>query len=436
MFRILLALAAAGATILSPAASSGNGPTSLFEVLSEALPAPGVPAIAEYLAEIDLASVREATSLRINAPFHFGIAQRTRLESRPHGGFLWYGRTEAADEVLITADGTYLNALISGPTGRWVVKPLQQAHLLVRVDTTAEVPPDEVVDPFQPDATKHDHTHATHTAATRTTVPMQAHTPDGTVSTIDFLVLYTAEARAGAGGDAQIRNVAQHLIDQSNQAFENSLVDNVRYRLRHMSLSAMADYGQSYDDLLTLVSRPGLSQRRAKYGADSVILLNESFIDWAAGVAYIQRSPGPAFSQFAVGIVSRHWSQWGNPIFAHEAGHILGMEHDPGAAGIPPNQASFPWSLGHHTPRNPSNPPPDPGFHTVMAYAGACGTPCTRLLLFSNPDIILDAPYAGLAAGITDERDNARTARLLGPGNSLFYPETDTLFASDLEFTP
>lgn len=435
MFRHILALAVAASTVpLLLASPSGNGPTPLFQVLSDGLPAPGAPVIAEYLAQIDLASVREATALRINAPFHFGIAQRSRLETRPHGGFLWYGRTEAADEVLITADGTYLNALINGPTGRWVVKPMEQSHLLVRVDTMAEVPPDEVVDPNQPGATGHRHADPAHMAAPGTTAPAPA--PNGTVSTIDFMVLYTSEARAGAGGDAQIRNFAQHVIDQSNQGFENSQVDNVRYRLRHTSLSAIADNTLDWVALNALTHRSGLPHMRSKYGADTVILFVEDFSNYIAGRAFVQRFPGPSFAPNALGVVSRGWSQWGNPVFTHEAGHILGMEHDPDNAGVTPAGASFPWSFGHRTPHTPGNPPPEPGFHTIMAYSGTCGTPCTRLLLFSNPDIVLDAPYAGQPAGIADERDNARTARLLGPGNSQFYAETDTLFFSGLEFMP
>jgi hypothetical protein len=256
----------------------------------------------------------------------------------------------------------------------------------------------------------------------------------GEAATIDLLILYTAEARTGAGGDAQIRNFAQHLVDQSNQIFENSFVPNVRYRLRHASLTTMLDSQPSNVQLSALSLRTGLQDTRVAYGADGVMLLTEVFSDWAAGIAFIQRNPGPSFRPYALGIVSRHWAQW-NPTFAREGGHILGMEHDLGNAGIAPELASFPWSFGHHTPYL-ADPSPKPGFYTVMAYYGNCGTPCTQVMFFSNPDVILTGPHGGLAAGIVDQRDNARTARLLGPGNSQFYPETDVLFVGRMERSP
>jgi hypothetical protein len=131
------ALACALAAALPFHADAGE-PTPLFTVLSEASPIPGTPALSERVAELDLQQVRNAETIIVKAPGHFGIATRSRIEPRAGNGFLWYGRTEASDEVLITSDGTYANILITGITGRWIVKPLAGSHQLVQVDPAAE----------------------------------------------------------------------------------------------------------------------------------------------------------------------------------------------------------------------------------------------------------------------------------------------------------
>lgn len=404
----------------------------LFNSVSDPLPLPGLGALAEYLVVLDAAALRGAAAVEINIPGYHHIVVRDGFEARPGGGYRWYGRIDAMNELLITSDGRLVNVYVGGTAGRWTVRPAPlNQHLLVNVDLSFLVPPDEAVEP-PPDLPAHwpaePQRHET-TAGTNTPPA------EGPVSYIDLLVLYTQGARDGAGGDAQIRNFAQHQIDLSNLAFENSLVSNVRYRLRHAALSTFPDGLHSNDALNTLTNWPALPQMRSTYGADTVFLLSESFSNFVAGIAWVQRTPGPKYAPRALAIVV-----WGyaanNPTFLHEGGHVLGMEHNP--EDLPPTTtASFPWSFGHRTPvAVPA--PKEPGFRTIMATGngGICGTPCTQVSYFSNPDVVFDEPYPGVAAGIADQRDNARTARLVGPGNSAFYPESDVIFAGDLEAMP
>lgn len=408
--------------------------TYLFQSISDALPKPGVGAIAEHLVALDAASLRDATSLVVNVPGSELIAEREDFESRPAGGYRWYGRIDAMNDILITSDGRRTSVTIDGTNGRWTVRPFGTgSHLLTIVDTSYVGPPDEVVEPPAPGSSE---------APLETSLPsvaLETDTPHGDgVSYIDFLILYTVEARDWAGGHDNIRSVAEHQIDRSNLFFANSLVPNVRYRLRHVAFSGITSEGLTAQQVLdVLTARPGLAQMRNSYGADTAILVTGPFSNFIAGIAWIQRAPGPSHRPFALGAVVLNFLSDGY-VFAHEAGHILGMEHNPENSGATPATASFPWSFGHRTPLV-SPAPPDPGFITIMSYfgsGGSCGSPCSRIPYFSNPDIALGPPYVGLAAGIPDQRDNARTARLIGSGNSQFYPETDVIFVGDQEYMP
>jgi hypothetical protein len=411
----------------------------LFEVISDAMPAPGAGAIAEHLVILDAAALRNATVLAINIPGYPKMVEREQFESRPGGGYLWYGRIDGMNDVLITSDGTLANIHVGGTDGRWTVRPLGGSHLLTKIDPDYVIPPDEVAEPPAPKPPLEPiKSNSKLQSETRLALPEANESGQGDIAYIDIMVLYTAEALEAAEGHAQIRNQAQHQIDLNNQIFADSLVQNVRYRLRHASFSAITDGLSAIGMLDALRLRPGLSQMRNAYGADTVILLNGYYSDFIAGIAFAQRNPGAAFAPNALASVTVNFT-YGSYIFMHEGGHILGMEHhpdDPGAAT--PQQASFPWSFGHRTPLA-SPAPPEPGFITIMSYfgnGGSCGTPCSRIPYFSNPEIALGPPYSGLAAGIPDQRDNARTARLIGPGNSQFYTETDVIFLGDLEYMP
>jgi hypothetical protein len=373
-----------------------------------------------FAVEVDPGAARNATALTIELPDGPVTFPRTAFEMRDNGGYRWHGRVDARNELLVTSDGRHASIHIRANGERWSTHPAAGGYRLMRTDMDATPPPDAV--------------------RQAPLAQLPAHTQGGghwnpqpqegePVAIIDFWIMYTEGARDGAGGDEQIRNFAQHLIDVSNQAFENSHVDNVRYRLRHVSASTIADGQTAAATLDALYELPGLARAREAYGADTVILLTEQFTDWSAGMAYIQRTPGPEFAPFALGVVSRYWTL-NDPVFTHETGHILGMEHDPDSAATPPGAGSFPWSFGHRTPAG-EEPPPDPGFYTIMSYHHIyCGTPCESLLMFSNPEVVLAPEYGGQAAGVPDQRDNSRTARLLGAGNSAFYPETDAIFAA------
>ena len=227
---------------------------------------------------------------------------------------------------------------------------------------------------------------------------------------IDVMVMYTPEARDAAGGVAAIEATAQAAVDIANTAFEDSDVIT-RFNLVHAAVASRHDTGDSSADLVWLRTDAGVASLRNSYGADLVSLLVEDG-GGVCGRGYVMRSPGAWFADWAFQVTDRGCAV-GNLSWAHEHGHNMGMEHDP-ANGTEPASASYPWSFGHFV---------NGSYRTVMSYSNQCPNGCTRVPHFSNPSVL----HAGAATGITDQRDNHRTADLTAPIVANFRTQTCTI---------
>lgn len=398
--------------------------TPLFLAVGEAEVPPGVGALSEWPVVLDASSLRSADSINLNIPTYAQVVARESVELRGNGGYRWHGEVDGVFDVLLTSDGTYLHGRINSPTGDYAIRPYAGGHLLIKVDASSFPPPGEPVDPDMKKLTGAG-------ASTKNAPPLPAQ--PALVSEypfLDVMILYTPQARDGAGGDAQMRNFAQHQIDLHNLVVGNSLANSFTFRLRHVGLISAPDPADSQAMLFGLQGSPLVTEMRADYGIDTVMLVLETFTNPPSGQAFAQRYPhGPDFAPLAVGVVLRHWADIGYTI-PHEGGHILGMEHDPDNAP-PPSIASFPWSYGHKA--DPFNHQ-DSGFRTVMSYDGNCGNPCVQVPMYSNTYYqIMHPPYHGEFLGIPDERENARTAVVIGPSNAQFYPETDAILLSNFD---
>ena len=84
--------------------------------------------------------------------------------------------------------------------------------------------------------------------------------------------------------------------------------------------------------------------------------------------------------------------------YAHELGHNMGCAHDRDNAGV---NGRYAYSYGYQAP--------SAAFRTVMAYATGCGSPCTRVTHFSNPNVTYGGAATGVAQGSPDAADNAAT---------------------------
>lgn len=215
---------------------------------------------------------------------------------------------------------------------------------------------------------------------------------------VDVMSVYTPQARAAAGGTAQIEAVIQAAVDAANQAFINSSMA-MRYRLVRVAEVAYNDSGNISADLAWVRTSADVAAMRDQSGADLVSLVVDNGGRYC-GVGYVMRTVSAGFASVAFQVTVRSCAV-GNLTFAHEHGHNLGMEHDP-ANSVPANQASYPWSFGHFV---------DAAFRTVMSYATVCPSGCRRIPYFSNPDV----SYLGYPTGVANAYDNARTSALTAP---------------------
>jgi hypothetical protein len=217
--------------------------------------------------------------------------------------------------------------------------------------------------------------------------------PDGTVR-IDLMSVYTPQARAAAGGAAQIHGRIQAAVDQANSAFINSQM-MVRFFLVHAAEVAYNDSGNMESDLNWVTSNSTVASWRNTHGADMVSLITSNGAGYC-GIGWVQRNPGPSFANYAFQVTAL--SCLPNSTLAHEHGHNMGMEHDPASAGTSAAGASYPWSFGHNV---------NGVFRTIMSY-NVCTVSCPRVLHFSNPEV----SYSGHPTGLNDQRDNAQTGDL------------------------
>ena len=315
------------------------------------------------------------------------ILKQKTFDKRGEREGLWRGvaNNRADSEVLLTQKGGYLAGTVRVGTDLYEIRPSAGGHILEKLNLNtfpacggaAAARVTRAAGDVQP--------------AGSATAPTATAAGDGV--TVDLMSVYTPQARAAAGGGAQIQTVIQAAVDSANQAFVNSQV-TAAYRLVHSVEAAHNDTGDMNLDLSWVASDATVAALRNQYGADMVSLIVENGASYC-GLGYVQRSVGPGFAGSAFQVTARSCAV-GNLSFAHEHGHNLGMEHDP-ANGVTPTSASFPWSFGYTV---------NSVFRTVMAYASPCPNGCTRVAYYSNPNVT----YAGYPTGVINTQDNARTA--------------------------
>ena len=320
------------------------------------------------------------------------VVERQSHERRGARSSVWRGRGQldrSAKMTLTEHEGLLFGHLESGnetftirpaPDGRTIVEKLDTDSFAPEWGYDAasygrdKVPPMSGRDAIQED----------------TLAPSVTTAADGTIQ-IDLMSVYTPQARAAAGGTAQVQGRIQAAVDQANTAFINSGMI-VRFSLAHMAEVAYNDSGSIDSDLDWVTSNSTVASWRNTYAADMVSLITSNGGGYC-GVGWVQRNPGASFANYAFQVTAL--SCLPNSTLAHEHGHNMGMEHDPASAGISSSGASYPWSFGHNV---------NGVFRTIMSY-NVCTISCPRVLHFSNPDKL----YSGYPTGLSDQRDNAHT---------------------------
>jgi peptidyl-Asp metalloendopeptidase len=231
-------------------------------------------------------------------------------------------------------------------------------------------------------------------------------TTDGP-DTIDVMVVYTEAARVAAGGKDAIEADIDIAVEQTNQAYVNSQI-NQRLRLVHVAEVSYVETGNVTTDRDRLKGKgdgfmDDVHALRDRHGADVVALIVENI--GKCGKAFVMSSVGNAFEESAFAVVKRSCATAaGRYSFPHELGHLMSARHDWGADST--NNAPFTYNHGHVQVK-PTRPGVAP-WRTIMAYESGCpARGCPRVLNFSNPDVSVGGDPTGEATGAR-KKDNHR----------------------------
>lgn len=220
---------------------------------------------------------------------------------------------------------------------------------------------------------------------------------------IDILVLYSNQAN---GPD--IQSHAQASIDTMNLSFINSGLDNVvRVRLvgaKHVNQNELATIDA---DLNWLKTSSVVASMRNSHYADVVVYIVDHFTTGNSG-SVVGRATfsGPPVANRAFAVVSKSFAN--NPesyTFAHEVGHVAGLDHD-----VPASNYQF---KGFQTPKTCTQGPKQ--YSSIMVQDGSYSTndPIHKLNRWSDPTYeIVVYPASNSGGGGDDDDDNCSN-----PGN-------------------
>ncbi|MCB0713874.1 MAG: hypothetical protein KDD67_16215 [Ignavibacteriae bacterium] len=199
---------------------------------------------------------------------------------------------------------------------------------------------------------------------------------------IDIMVLYTEEAKIGAGGKEEIELETLLSVQETNISFAES---GVLFHLNPVHIGQV-DYEETGDleTGLDWLSFDGeVAKRREEYAADIVILLAEESSREMSGISYLIPNAHPFYACAAFGVVQRYAATLKNS-FGHEVGHIMGSHHDRehNTTGKP----FYPFAYGYVNTAK--------GQQTVMGVSSA-----TRIYRWSNPFRQYDGSPTGVNSG-------------------------------------
>jgi hypothetical protein len=361
---------------------------------------PDATALRSRVIEIDRAAILEQDALVLDLfDGDARVAFRDRARPTPIASDAWVGRdpSDPSSQVNLIVRGDVVVGTIRAQGALYKIRPTGElgAFALERIDES-RFPSCSV-----------GRAHEVHVGG--------AHTPDAAGSangalaataatTIDVMVLYTAQAKAGAGSQTAIDALIDLAVLEANQSYVNSVVPLSLNLVRKQEI----EYTESNNfntDLSRLQSpvdgfMDSVHALRDTYKADLVsLIVNASS---SCGIGYVMTNVSSAFQAYAFTVVSRTCAT-GYYSFAHELGHNLGCAHDRQTGGT----GAYAYSYGY---RNPSAT-----WRTVMAYA-----PGNRIPYFSNPLVSYQGEVTGVSSASSLGCDNAKTMSLTAPITAAF----------------
>jgi len=323
---------------------------------------------------------------------------KTHVETRGPNNFTWFGSlpTGQGDAILVVRNGVVTGTANSNNKSFKIEFVGEGGHAFIEINTAAfpddhpSVAAAEVRRTGKPVKSE-----PISTTPTPTPTPVPPTTTVDGKTIVDIMVVYPQTV---ANAVADVTGLATLAVAQANQVYVNSGV-NIALNLVGTVPIPYNETGVAYTTLLSdLAAMPDVKLKRDSLGADIVIMLtnNQSY----CGYAYLLPQ-----ASMAVGVVTHNCVS--NYSFAHEVGHIQGLNHDPVSA-----PTTLPFAYGHGFQSTNSSP----SWRTVMAYN--CTVNCARVPYFSNPNL----NYNGLAMGTPTVSNNARVLNETAASVSAFRP--------------
>ena len=224
-------------------------------------------------------------------------------------------------------------------------------------------------------------------------------------SVIDIAFFYTPAASQRKGGARAMETYVEFLVAGANSVFASS---GVAVRLSTVLIEEV-DYDEGSDRLGTHRRRlqtfgnnymDAVHAKRDQVGADLVHLVAVGPDQYARGVAQLLLNVSPKSSHIAFSVTSENS---GPNLFAHELGHVMGVQHDRAEACGRNSCASAAYSYGYGYVNQRTFEPDAPNnsrWRTIMSYnteCGAAGFPCARVGRFSDPTSTFREDSLGIA---------------------------------------